>query len=434
MVTVGYPIWKIINNPNTRGAITAGNMNLCKAFLQEQKDVILSPMFRATFPEIPPQHSVNSPLTDWSKTQFTVHRTATTLKEPTVYLFTEKSKTEGWHFDWMIADDIVNRENYNSEVKRNHVKEFSDNFTNLVNDIDTPIIYPHTPWHPDDMYADLEKRDNTTLCKVPLYDNDGVVFFSEKFTPEYIKQKRDDLFREGGGDKMFTTQYLLEAVSEENAPLSKYEYIRYWEEEDDDGKVIRVTEDGQKFEADLLATMIALDTSGKGKDTCGIGAIQRDNDDVWFIRYAKEGNGWSPAVRFDEMIRLDKLFDARKLGVEVFGQISIKELLGEERIKESEVEHKFCELKHHSIGKDERIMMRIEPKLHDKKMFFHIGIPEPALKQIKYYREMSQDTIPDMIAYGIQMFEDNSIRPFCQGGKVRKGWRPHHRKLFKGGW
>lgn len=432
MMTVGLPIWKIINNPNIRIGVTGGNMSLCKAFLQQQKDIILSPFFRAIFPEVPPQHSPNSQLSDWSQTQYTVHRETTSVKEPTVYLFTQGSKIEGWHFDLIIADDCVNRENYKTEVRRNHVKEFFDDFTNLVNNVDTPIVWVYTPWHPDDAHSDLEKRESVTKLSVPLYDGEGNVFFPEKFTARYIKQKRDDLRRDGGGDKMFTTQYLLEAVSGTNAPMSQYPVVRYWEEEDEDGRIIRVTDDGRKFKANVLGTMIPMDTSGQGVDTCGVGVLQRDNDDNFFVRYAKEGRGWPPSRRFKELIALDDTFDAKHLGVEVFGQITIKDLIGEENLNNTDRAHKFKELKHHSRGKDERIMNYLEPKIEAGKWFWHIGVPEPAIKQVMYYREMSQDTVPDMLAYGVQMFEEANVRPAPEHVEVIGGWKPHRSALFRG--
>lgn len=433
----GDCIHEIINNRNVRLAMSSGNMAICKAFLQHQKNVITSPLFGALFPEIPPKYSPNSPLSDWSKTQYTVNRDLIGAKEPTVYLFTSKSKIEGWHFDKIYYDDCQNRENSKRESGRLGVKEFYEDGANLVTDINTPVFYIFTPWHPDDANEEVKKRPNVTKCRVPLYDNDGNCFFPEKFTPEFIQSIRDDLSRKGGGDKMFTTQYLLQAVSGVNAPLSDLPgYMGYWieEKEDEDGNIVevRVTEDGREFKADILATMISMDTSGEGEDTCGIGSIQQDNDDNWFIQYAKEGKGWLPSRRFKELIELDNMFHARKIGVEVFGQITIKELIGEENLNNSDVGYKFKEMKHHSKGKDERIMNRLEPKLAAGKVFWHIGVPETAKKQVKYYREWGQDTIPDMLAYGIQMFEEEGIRPVSDKPQVVGGWKPRRPRLFGG--
>jgi len=435
---IGDIIHEIINNPNIRIGWTSGNMPLCRADLQHLKDIILSPVFKALFPEIIPLYSPNSPQSDWSRTQFTVNRTTTSVKEPTVFLFTQRSKIEGWHFDKLYYDDCQNRDNSQTETGREGVKDFYRDGANLINDDNTPIYYIYTPWHPDDANEEVKKKPNTTVCSVPLYGKDGEVHFPEKFTPERIQHIRSDFYSEGGGgDKMFTTQYLLQAVSDLNAPLSHCpSYMRYTEEEkiNEEGEVVivRKREDGKIFEAPILGTIIILDTSGQGQDTCGVMVLKRDNDDYWWVRYAKEGRGWLPSKRFAELIALDKQFCARRIVVEVFGQISISDLLGEERIENSDVGYKFKEIKHHSKAKDERIMYHIEPKLQAGKIAWHIGVPEPAIKQVKYYREMTQDTIPDVLAYGCQAFEEEKIRPYKQYTKARANWKPHRPGLFKG--
>jgi len=59
-------------------------------------------------------------------------------------------------------------------------------------------------------------------------------------------------------------------------------------------------------------------------------------------------------------------------------------------------------------------------------------VPEPAIKQVMYYREMSQDTVPDMLAYGVQMFEEANVRPAPEHVEVIGGWKPHRSALFRG--
>jgi len=429
MMTIGLPIWLIINNPNIRIGIGCANVNIGSKYFSHQKKIIRhTPLFHALFPDIIPIYSPNSPEGLWSRTNYTVNRDMH-FDEPTALLFSPGSDVEGYHFDIMILDDLVNRKNSSSPTLRERIKEFIDDTINLKDSSKTPTIVIGNFWNVDDAYAGKVVKDPTYAKIVyPLYDEEGNVTFPEKFTPEYINRIRRSM-----SDKMYTTQYLLKPVSEGNAPLSKYPFVKYFEEkkkENDREIIVRVTEDGKEIKSKIIGTMVAMDTAGEGKDTAGVVVLQRDDDDDFFLRYAKERKHFPRSERLEEFRNLNKWFNVNKLGIEIFGQIKAKDLLPEKAEKDTDVGYKIVELKHRSRAKDERIMWYLEPMLALNKFYVFDGVPESAIKEIQYYREMAQDTIPDALSYAREMFDIYNVSPHRGDVHTTGGYQPRNRGLF----
>ena len=430
IMTVGFPIWKTINNQNIRIGLGNGNQAIGITFLDIQKKIILSPLFHALFPDICPQHSPNSPLSNWSRTSYTVTRTTTVHKEPTVTLLTEKTKTEGLHFDLIIADDLVHNDNWYSETLRNNTKRFYHNLANLKDSDRTPIIVVGTFWHPDDVYcAEILPNPEFTTFYLPLYDDEGNSTFPEKFTPEYIESQRNLV-----GDKMFATQYLLKPVSEERAFMSRYRFKRYWEEKDAEGNVKkRITEDGKEFTTPLAGTMAAMDTAGGGENLAAIVILQKDQEENWFVRYIKTKNRWTPSERLKQLEILDGEFQPMYFGVEHSSQMMWDGVLPEDFLHgRSDLRAKLDKLEHKNVDKGARIHA-IQPLLDRGKIYFHRAISEKAIKDIQFYPEMKDDAIPDALAYAISMFVKHFIYSRKENEEVYiHGYKPIYTKLFRG--
>jgi len=424
MMTVGHKIWKIINNQNIRIMLGNSSENLGKKFLTQNKKIIKSPLFCALFPEIIPQLPPNHPDSNWSRTSFTVNRTDDcTYGEPTMMIVTPGTNTEGLHFDDILGNDLVNRTNYKSELKREGIKEFVGNFANLQDSEDTPTEIEGTFWHPDDLYvADILNNPEYTIFYLPLYDNQGNVTFPEKFTPEYIESQRRKL-----GDKLFTTQMLLNPISEQEAFMSKYPFVRYTEE---NGK--RITTDGREFDAPIIGRMVAMDTSGRGKNLAAISMVDLDNDGNFFVRYVKLRDRWKPSERLIEFKYIDKHFNPIKFGVELESQLMWDSVLPEEFVEgKTNLRLKMARLTTKGQKKEFRIQ-NIEPVLAREKIFWYIGIGEKAIKEVQFYPEMMDDAVPDTISYCLSMFPMFHIYPAKQDDTPMAYWEPQHEEQW--GW
>lgn len=423
MMTVGDNIHDIINDVNIRIAIGNTNETLGKGFVGQLKKIIKSPLFKALYPDIVPTLPPNHPDSNWSKSSFTVNRTARHA-EPTVMIITPQTDTEGLHFDKLIGNDLVNRKNYRSENLREQTKEFVRNFTNLKDNPEVPVVIEGTFWHPDDLYvADILPNEEYTIFYLTLYDDSGNITFIEKFTPQYIEKIRGEM-----GDKMFTTQMLLNPISEQEAFMSQYPFVRY---EEKDGK--RMATDGREFDAPIIGRMVAMDTAGRGKNLAAISMVDLDNEGNFFVRYVKLRDRWKPSERLLEFKYIDKVFNPTKFGIELESQLMWDSVLPEDFVEgKTNLRFKMERLATGGQKKAWRIQ-NIEPVLAKEKIFWHVGIGEKAIKEVQFYPEMMDDAVPDTISYCLSMFPMFYIYPAKTDDVPMAYWEPQHPEMFSFG-
>lgn len=429
-LTVGFAVWMILCNWNIRQGLATGNYEIGKAFLDKQKAIIKSPLVNAIFPGV-------TPLLRDAATSYTVNRTRKG-GETTVTLFTENTNTEGFHFDFIFGNDLVNQKNYDSYTRREHTKKFAENFTNLSDPgTETPILYEGTPWFIDDLYATLQKKGNVTVIKLPLYDLEGNSTFPEEFNERRIAEIKKDL-----SDKMFTTQYYLDPVSEEEAFMSSaelWEDIFYDEVKDKDGNVVaRVTDKpGEKFEAPILAngTISTMDPAGSGKNMAADAVIQKDTDGNYFVRYGKLVNKWRSSEAQAELEFIDKEWNPRYMGIETQGQLELDYVLPEDFVLgKSKVAGKLEGLHDNSADAKNGRIRGIEALLRRRKIFFYRHINPLFVKQIRYYPEMADDAAPDVVALALKMYNDKRI--YAKKERDRKikrdRYMPRQTRIFTG--
>lgn len=430
MMTIVFVIWCIINNPNIRIAICCSNMKLGKSFLRQLQNIVLSPLFKAIFPHLIPPYPPHSPKSDWSSTAFSVDHPPRGSKESTVTLLSPGSKTEGFHFDLIIGNDLVNNENYDSAVKRENVKNFWRNFTNLKDSKDTPVIIEGTFWHEDDLYNDLIiNNPEYDVFYLPLYDNVGNCTFPEKFTPEYIAQIKNEI-----GDKLFATQYLLTPIATERTSFKGCQFIRYKEILDENNNVVkRVDELGTEYTSTLLGGMVAMDSAGYGEDLEGVGYMEKDTAGFYFQRTLQLMPRWYPSEKWKLLEDLDEQFDPDYFGIECEGILELDSVLPEEAVRgNSRIATKLHKLK--SLGKSKyKRVNAAQPLLAQRRILYHESIPEKVIKDIQFFPEMKDDTAPDVQGLELQMFNELSYyAPGENRHRHIRGHLPRHLELFRG--
>lgn len=427
-LSVGFAVWLVLNNPNIRIGLATGNYEIGKAFLDKQKAILKSPLVTAIFPDI-------APLLRDAATSFTVNRTRKG-GEPTVTLFTEGTNTEGFHFDFIFGNDLVNRKNYKSRTKRESTKQFAENFTNLSDPgVETPILYEGTPWHVDDLYAALQKKENVTTIKLPLYDLNGNSTFPEEFDEKRIAEIKADL-----SDKMFTTQYYLNPISEEDAFMSSEELwqdIFYDEIKDKDGNVVARQTDkpGEKFDAPILATIATMDPAGRGDNMAADCVIQKDTEGNYFLRYGKLVKKWKSSEAQAELEFIDKEWNPRHFGIENQGQLELDYVLPEDFVLgKSKIAGKLEGIHDNREGAKDGRIGGIEAVLRRRKFFIYRHINPLFVKQIKFYPEWDQDAGPDVAGWNLTMFNAHRIYAKRERDKKFKKarYKPRQTRLFRG--
>lgn len=106
IVCVGYPIWKLINNPDLRIFIDSEVYNNAKNFVREIREHMQKPLLTVLYGNF-----VGS---TWSEGELVIAQRTKTLKEPSIRALGAQVTAVGQHCDIMIHDDMNSNKNSNT--------------------------------------------------------------------------------------------------------------------------------------------------------------------------------------------------------------------------------------------------------------------------------------------------------------------------------
>lgn len=217
IITVGYTLWSIAKNPETRILIANATHEMSVSFLgQIKRHLQRNEDFKAIYGDL------TATADSWRENRISVAKDDSyKTKEPTVWAFGAGGNLVGSHFDLAILDDLVNRDNITTKEQIEKIKNFYKDTLDLV-DADKKghkkVIVIGTTWHWDDLYAWIQdpKEDigeNFEVIRMPAYEGEwgeGDLLFPDKLGWKQL----EDLKREQGLAH-FSAQYMLDPIPEE---------------------------------------------------------------------------------------------------------------------------------------------------------------------------------------------------------------------------
>lgn len=152
---VGKVLHMLGRNPNLRGALVSSTSGQAEKVLRQIRTHIESnPRVREVFPYLRPSTREEDP---WHATQITCERT-TISKDPTLQALGMAGPLVGSRLDFLILDDVEDFENTRTEAQRKKSIEWFDT-TAMTRIVAQGIVWAiGTPWHPEDLLHELEKR------------------------------------------------------------------------------------------------------------------------------------------------------------------------------------------------------------------------------------------------------------------------------------
>lgn len=149
LVTVGYTLWRIVKDPDTRVLILSGKYDNAVDFVSAIQDHLTkNETLKKVFGDI-----AKNPI-DWRDGRFTLSTNRETIgeKEPTVLGAGITSNVVSKHFDVVILDDIVVRENTETiEQVDKIIKRYKD-VIDLM-ETNAQLIVIGTRWTDNDVYS-----------------------------------------------------------------------------------------------------------------------------------------------------------------------------------------------------------------------------------------------------------------------------------------
>lgn len=229
VVTIGFTLQMILNDPDVRILIDSETFSKSKAFFLEAKAHLegnekfreIYKTLHGVYPDANKKHGL------WTDSQLNVGGRRRERKEPTLSCSGVEKTVTGMHYDLIIMDDVVSDTNIGTKDQLEKVKTHFKLALSLL-DPNRPMIVIGTRWHFDDLYQHLLdfERDRFNVLVQSAYNEDGSLFFPEVLSEDFLeKTKRSQ------GSAIFAAQYLNNPIDDEDAPF-KREYLihKSWDE------------------------------------------------------------------------------------------------------------------------------------------------------------------------------------------------------------
>lgn len=232
VVTIGFSLQIILNEPNARILIDSETSAKAKAFLSEIKGHLETNQdYRGVF------HAIHGVYPDgvstrrnkdllWTNTEVVLACRTRPLKEPSIMVSGIDKSINGMHYDYIIGDDLHSEKNVTNADQIQQVKDHWRLLYSLL-DPGKVLIIIGTRWHFVDLYQEIldNHRDDYNVIIRRAIRPDGTAFFPQRLPLEElekIKQKQ--------GTAHFSNQYQNEPISADDATF-KREYMtrREWD-------------------------------------------------------------------------------------------------------------------------------------------------------------------------------------------------------------
>lgn len=394
LVTVCWCIQQILKNPNIRILISTGYLENAKSFLREIKSHFeRSERLRHLFGDMTTKDD------KWTETQIVVSARTEIRKEPTIQVSSVDKSVVSQHYDLIVGDDLVNRENINTKEQRTKVNLYYKDLYDLV-EPQGSMVFIGTRWHFDDLYGriikdNVQSRNFEVMVKTVWADQEKrVPLFPLKFTPEYI-----DSLRRDKGPYEFSSQYMNNPTDDENA-----DFKREW---------VHIDE-LYKLEAAPLAVYVTIDpamTKSETADYTGVVVNGVDETGQWRILRAYRKR-LDPAELIDEIFFLQGLYASRlrRMGIEKTAYtVGLRQSIQNEMIRRKRF-FDIVEVEHKQRTKETRIRALV-PRFESGRIVMSEYASDLVEELLAFPRAEHEDTL-DALAYQLDLADD--AQPFRQ--------------------
>lgn len=362
IVSVAFPIWCAIRNPDIRICIAQNTATNAIRKLKEIDDHFMkNAVFRALYPNmIPGKDQV------WKTTEKEVPR-PTPSPDPTFDGIGIKTAAVSRHYNLIIEDDTVSPD---------ADEQTADNVVPVKEDIEKAIgfhaklmpffispehdrnIVVGTRWFEHDLLSHIQLKEpwfksyeRAMLEKDGLPDENGICAWPERYSPETLAQLRASV-----GPYMFSCLYQNQPMSSSEM-LFNLEWFTYYDTEPLDLYITTTVDPaGDPATAKGRPDFCAIITTGKHLTTGKI-----------YVLEAKRGR-WNPGQTIDELIATVKLWHPMKVGIE---SVAYQRTLVYWTTERQRIEGFFriAPLTHGRTSKLARIA-GLQPVIADKKLLF----------------------------------------------------------------
>lgn len=424
IVTKGWTIQQVLRNPNVRILLANAVWDNSRKFLRSiQKYVGSGSLIEMYFGRFVSDH--------WNQDECTVTQRGVILDAPTWATTGIEKEQTSQHYDIIIADDLVARENCMTPEQRERVHIYYKDLMDLL-EPDGTLIVIGTRWHQDDLYAQIieeneeaektQKKKPWDLFIRTAYNPDGSVTFPEKFSLDYLDQ-----LRASKGPYEFSAQYLNNPIDESAADFKKA-----W---------IRKYEPGTPHPHSLYLTVDpAIALSADADPSAGIVAGQFGDRRIRVVDYFHKR--LNPSGLVDAIFDMVEKWKLLRIGVETFAfQKTIKYQLQEEQRRRNRF-FSIDELGSRRGGKEpmltkEARIRRLQPYFEQGLFEIRSDMKELEMELLAFPRGRYDDLI-DALSYQLDYLipsqdrvKTSQVVPGSFRDIVRKSWNAQPGSMYE---
>jgi len=367
LITIGYSVQSIINNPNIRILILSATYEMAVDFVTEAKRHLK---------ENETIHRLYGDFTEgveeWSADRVTLKRTDHNIKGPTLKAAGIDSNLVGSHPDLIIIDDPHNRDN--SQTADN-IEKVINRFRDCIDLLEPggQLIVIGTRWNLIDLYGWIQDKDNhivqdfdvmvKTAYEGNIETGEGFVpLWPEKFT---LKELQSRLRADGW--EQFSGQYMNNPVPQQNATFKRDDFQKYDPLDIRGKEMLKIMTVDPAISLEKTADYSAIITCGI--DTFGNIFIL----DIWRDRV-------QPSELIDKIFEIYEAHHPNHVGLET---IAYQKALAYTIREQMQVRNRYLpisEIQPHERSKDQRIK-GLQPLYANHKIF------HPENHRLKFYFE-----------------------------------------------
>ena len=220
IVTISYPLWKLIKDPNLRILISSETYIQSKTFLTAIKNHISdNETFKTIFGDQKKEDSV------WRQEEITVAGRTKVAREPSIATSGVGQTRVGFHYDIIILDDVVSNNNINTPEQ---IKKIIEHYKLLLSILEPGglLIIVGTRYSFADLYHHIEEEEASTFDILirGAIDDDGKLYFPSRLTKSFL-----DAQRKAQGSLHFANQYLNKCIDDGSA-MFRVDWVRFYRE------------------------------------------------------------------------------------------------------------------------------------------------------------------------------------------------------------
>ena len=155
VITIGYSIQKVLRDFNTRGLIANAVWDNARHFLYKISEYLTDKSYL-------PMLFGNFKSGRWNADEIVINQRTEAHAEATIATTGVEKTQTSQHYDWIVMDDLVVRENINTQEQRNKVIDFYRDTLDLL-EPGGELVIIGTRWAMGDLYQHLIENEMRSL-------------------------------------------------------------------------------------------------------------------------------------------------------------------------------------------------------------------------------------------------------------------------------